>query len=60
VRSILDVLLEDFNKKFCLGISLEERLSPDLFEEEASRLKNKEGDRVYQMVAPQKRFNTNQ
>jgi hypothetical protein len=42
VRSILDVLLEDFNKKFCLGISSEERLSPDLFEERALRSTNKE------------------
>ena len=39
-RSIPDVLLEDFNQKFSLGISLEEKLYPETFEKRARELKN--------------------
>lgn len=42
VRSVPDVMLEDFNKKFNLGISLKEDLYPDTFEKKAKQLKNKE------------------
>lgn len=40
VRSIPDVLLEDFNEKFSLGISLEEELYPKTFEDRARELQN--------------------
>lgn len=40
VRSVPDVLLEDFNKKFSLGISLEEKLYPQTFENRACQLGN--------------------
>lgn len=39
-RSVPDVLLEDFNKKFSLGISLEAELSPKTFEDKARQLRN--------------------
>jgi hypothetical protein len=39
-RSVPDVLLEDFNKKYSLGISLEERLEPQIFEQKAKQQKN--------------------
>jgi len=45
LRSVLDVLLEDFNKKFGLGISLEEELYPSVFEERAQKLNNAEAMR---------------
>lgn len=41
-RSIPDVMLEDFNNKFGLGISLEEKLTPNTFEKKAKQLKNQE------------------
>jgi hypothetical protein len=40
VRSVPDVLLEDFNEKLSLGISLEEELYPKTFEERARQLQN--------------------
>lgn len=42
VRSILDVMLEDFNKKFRLGISLTEDLYPSTFEKRARQQGNQE------------------
>jgi len=38
LRSIPDVLLEDFNKKYGLGISLDEKLTPQVFERRAQEL----------------------
>jgi len=40
VISVPDVLLEDFNEKLSLGISLEEKLYPETFEERARELQN--------------------
>jgi len=40
IRSVPDVLLEDFNEKFSLGISLEEELYPKTFEERARQQQN--------------------
>jgi len=42
LRSIPDVLLQDFNEKFSLGISLEEKLYPKSFEDRAKQLQNKQ------------------
>ena len=42
LRSVPDVLLEDFNQKFSLGISQKEYLSPKRFKEKAQRCQNNE------------------
>lgn len=42
VRSVPDVLLEDFNKEFSLGISLEEKLYPGIFKLKAQEQKKEE------------------
>lgn len=42
IRSVPDVMLEDFNRKFKLGISLEERLFPEDFIKRARKLNNQE------------------
>ena len=42
LRGVPDVLLEDFNREFSLGISLEEELKPGVFEKRAKRLRNRE------------------
>jgi len=42
VRSVPDVLLEDYNVKFSLGISLGEQLYPKTFEDRARQLQNKQ------------------
>jgi hypothetical protein len=38
IRSIPDVLLEDFNQKFSLGIGLERKLTPKIFRKKAQEL----------------------
>lgn len=40
IRSIPDVLLEDYNLKFGLGIGLDEKLYPRVFEEKVKTLKD--------------------
>ncbi|HSQ49350.1 MAG TPA: hypothetical protein VLL96_06690 [Candidatus Deferrimicrobiaceae bacterium] len=42
IRSVPDVMLEDFNEKYKLGISLGENLYPDDFEMRAKKLGNKD------------------
>jgi hypothetical protein len=39
IRSVLDVLLEDYNKIFSLGISLQDKLYPKIFEKKAKQMK---------------------
>lgn len=40
VRSVPDVLLEDYNGKFSLGIGLDEKMSAELFRKKAQDLQN--------------------
>ena len=40
IRSIPDVLLEDYNQKFGLGISLNEKLYPKIFRDKANLVKD--------------------
>ncbi|MEM1963269.1 MAG: hypothetical protein QXN23_06590 [Candidatus Caldarchaeum sp.] len=40
LRSVPDVLLQDFNEKFSLNINLEEKLDPKTFKERAEKMKN--------------------
>ena len=40
IRSVLDVLLEDFNRKFSLGVGLEVKLKANIFEKRAKQLNN--------------------
>jgi len=40
LKSVTDVLLEDFNEKFSLGISLEKKLTSKIFENKARQLQN--------------------
>ena len=42
IRSVPDVMLEDFNRKFNMGISLDENLYPLYFERKAKKLNNQE------------------
>ncbi len=42
IRSIMDYLLEDYNRKFSLGFSLDEKLYPNEFEKKAKQLGHKD------------------
>jgi len=42
IRSVPDYLLEDYNKKYALGISLDDKLHPNAFKRKARELRNED------------------
>lgn len=47
IRSVPDILLQDYNEKFSLGIDLNEKLYPEAFEERAKQQNNVQAIQFY-------------